>query len=125
MHFPGKQKPRWAVENKTVSSAGISSLRTAADLARASMAAARTTWLSPRFDRANVLSKAIKVSPLFAPRDGWRFDDHDEKQYIDPEKNCHSSYVTNIHGAVAASSLIAGRTEAFFFLSLSLPSGDK
>lgn len=33
----------------------------------------------------NVLSKAIKVSAVFARRDGWRFDDHDEKLYIDPE----------------------------------------
>lgn len=49
------------------------------------MAAVETTWLSPLFDRMNVLSKAIKVSPVFAQRDGWRFDDHDEKQYIDPE----------------------------------------
>lgn len=49
------------------------------------MAAVETTWLSPRFDRMNVLSKAIKVSPVFARGDGWRFDDHDEKQYIDPE----------------------------------------
>lgn len=55
------------------------------DLARVSMAAVETTWLSPRFDRMNVLSKAIKVSPVFARRDGWRFDDHEEKQYIDPE----------------------------------------
>lgn len=49
------------------------------------MAAVEMTWLSPRFDRMNVLSKAIKVSRVFARRDGWRFDDHEEKQYIDPE----------------------------------------
>lgn len=55
------------------------------DLAPTSMAAVETTWLSPRFDRMNVLSKAIKVSPVFAQRDGWCFDDYDEKLYIDPE----------------------------------------
>lgn len=31
----------------------------------------------------NALSTVIKVSVVFAQRDGWRFDDHDEKQYID------------------------------------------
>lgn len=55
------------------------------DLEQTSMAAVETTWLSPRFDRMNVLSEAIKVSPVFAQRDGWCFDDHDEKLYIDPE----------------------------------------
>lgn len=57
-----------------------------ADLAQTSMAAAVTTWLSPRFDRMNALSKAIKVSVVFACWDGWCFDDGDEKQYIDPER---------------------------------------
>lgn len=38
------------------------------DLVQASMAALETTWLSHRFDRMNVLSKAIKVSPVFAQR---------------------------------------------------------
>lgn len=38
-----------------------------------------TTWLSPHFDGMNVLSEAIKVSPVFAQRDGWQFDDYDEK----------------------------------------------
>lgn len=82
------------------------------------MAAAPTTWLSPRFDRANVLSKAIKVSPLFAPGDGWRFDDHDEKQYIDPEKNCHSRDVTNIQGeggGVLPHPLSPGERRPLFF----------
>lgn len=55
------------------------------DSAQALMAAVEMTWLSPCFDRMNVLSKAIKVSPVFAQRDGWGFDDHDEKLYIDPE----------------------------------------
>lgn len=27
----------------------------------------------------NVVSAAIKVSPVFAQRDGWQFDDYDEK----------------------------------------------
>lgn len=56
------------------------------DIALTSMAAVDTTWLLPRFDRMNVLWKAIKVSPPFARRDGWCFDDHGEKQYIDPER---------------------------------------
>lgn len=64
----------------------VSFFSTYADLAQTSMAAAVTTWLSPRFDRMNVLSKAIKVSVVFACGDGWRFDDGDEKQYIDPER---------------------------------------
>lgn len=38
------------------------------DLVQASMAALETTWLSHHFDRMNVLSKAIKVSPVFAQR---------------------------------------------------------
>ena len=33
----------------------------------------------------NVLSEAIKVSSVFAQRDGWQFDDYDEKLYADPE----------------------------------------
>lgn len=56
-----------------------------ADLAQTLMSAVVTTWLSPRFDRMNVLSKAIKVSVVLVRWDGWRFDDGDEKQYIDPE----------------------------------------
>lgn len=59
--------------------------RTNADFTQTLTSAAVTTWLSPRFDRMNVLSKAIKVSVVFARWDGWRFDDGDEKQYIDPE----------------------------------------
>lgn len=59
--------------------------RTNADLTQTLMSGAVTTWLSPRFDRMNVLSKAIKVSVVFERWDGWRFDDGDEKQYIDPK----------------------------------------
>lgn len=39
-----------------------------ADLVQASTAAVETTLLLLRFDRMNVLSEAIKVSPVFAQR---------------------------------------------------------
>lgn len=82
------------------------------------MAAVKTTWLSPRFDRANVLSKAIKVSPLFAPRDGWCFDDHDEKQYIDPERTV-IPVMWQIFTGLFASFLITGRMDASLFREIS------
>lgn len=47
-----------------------------------SITAVKRTWLSPHFDRRNVLSGAIKVSPVFAQRDGWQFDECDKKLYM-------------------------------------------
>ena len=48
------------------------------------MTAVEMAWLSSRPDRMNALSAVIKVSLVFSRRDGLHFDDHDEKQYIDP-----------------------------------------
>lgn len=83
------------------------------DLARTSTAAVETTWLSPRFDGMNVLSKAIKVSPLFARRDGWCFDDHDEKQYIDPERTVIPVVWQIFTWAVCFTRFIIGRMDSF------------